>query len=75
MHDPAVDALVNIAVRGNDARRADCEPAALDRVLRHGHYVVPHWLRAAVRVAYGDRKFERPGRGTPLSAGSCDPTW
>ena len=32
---------------------------ALDRVLRAGHYWVPHWYKAAHHVAYWD-KFGRP---------------
>jgi len=32
---------------------------ALDRVLRAGHYWVPHWFKAAHHVAYWD-KFGRP---------------
>ncbi len=32
---------------------------ALDRVLRVGHYWVPHWYKAAHHVVYWD-KFSRP---------------
>ena len=33
---------------------------ALDRVLRFGHYVVPHWYGGVHRVAYRDGRFEQP---------------
>ena len=33
---------------------------ALDRVLRHGHYVVPQWYSNTFRVAYRGGKFEQP---------------
>ncbi|MFZ2738308.1 MAG: extracellular solute-binding protein [Burkholderiaceae bacterium] len=33
---------------------------ALDRVLRHQHYVVPHWYGGVHRVAYRSGRFEQP---------------
>jgi microcin C transport system substrate-binding protein len=33
---------------------------ALDRVLRHGHYVIPQWYSNTFRVAYRAGKFEQP---------------
>jgi microcin C transport system substrate-binding protein len=33
---------------------------ALDRVLRHGHYVVPHWSGAVHRVSWRAKAFARP---------------
>jgi microcin C transport system substrate-binding protein len=33
---------------------------ALDRVLRHGHYVVPHWYGSVHRVAWRSGRFEQP---------------
>ena len=40
---------------------------ALDRVLRAGHYWVPHWYKAAHNVAYWD-KFGRPADEATLRA-------
>ena len=33
---------------------------AVDRVLRHGHYVVPQYFASTFRVAYRAGKFEHP---------------
>jgi microcin C transport system substrate-binding protein len=33
---------------------------ALDRVLRHGHYVVPQYYSNVFRVAYRSGRFEMP---------------
>ena len=33
---------------------------ALDRVLRHGHYTVPHWYGSVHRVAWRAGRFQRP---------------
>jgi microcin C transport system substrate-binding protein len=33
---------------------------ALDRVLRHGHYVVPQFFSSTYRVSYRSGKFEQP---------------
>jgi microcin C transport system substrate-binding protein len=57
---PAVDALIaRLSVVDN---RADflvtCR--ALDRVIAHGHYMVPGWTTPSRRIAYSDWKLERP---------------
>ncbi len=57
--DPVVDALVGqlIAV---DSQQAQLDAAhALDRVLLHGWYVVPHWHTQSAKLAFWDR-FARP---------------
>ena len=38
----------------------DAVVALADRVLRHGHYVVPHWYGAVHRVSWRAAAFERP---------------
>ncbi len=57
--DPVVDALVTklIAVDSQEAQLAAAH--ALDRVLLHGWYVVPHWHTQSFRLAFWDR-FARP---------------
>ncbi|UXY16765.1 extracellular solute-binding protein [Chitiniphilus purpureus] len=58
---PAVDRLIDAVV--TSATRAERVVAvrALDRVLRHGVYVIPHWFSAEHRVAYRNR-LAYPGR-------------
>lgn len=57
--NPAVDALVETALAAGT--RADLTAAvrALDRVLLHEHYSIPHWYIRHHRLAYWNR-FRRP---------------
>ena len=47
---------------------------ALDRVLRAGHYWVPHWYKAAHNIAYWD-KFGRPALKPRTIAASSTRWW
>lgn len=60
VRDPAVDALLEHVISARS--RAQLVPAvqALDRVLRHGHYAVPHWYSGAYRMSWRAGKFEQP---------------
>jgi len=57
---PAVDALLDKAVSAQTRPQLVAALRALDRVLRHGHYVVPHWYGAVHRVAWRAGKFGKP---------------
>ena len=57
---PAVDALLDKAVGAHTRAQLVSALRALDRVLRHGHYVVPHWYGAVHRVAWRAGKFGKP---------------
>jgi microcin C transport system substrate-binding protein len=56
---PAVDALIGKVVSAKSREELKTAAKALDRVLRVGHYWVPHWYKAAHHVVYWD-KFSRP---------------
>jgi microcin C transport system substrate-binding protein len=58
--DPAVDAILDLVVDSNTRPELVARLRALDRVLRHGHYVIPQWYAATNRVAYRSGKFEQP---------------
>ena len=58
--DPAIDALVSLAVASRTRPELVARLRALDRVLRHGHYVIPQWFSNNNRVAYRSGKFEHP---------------
>jgi microcin C transport system substrate-binding protein len=58
--DPAVDALVNQVAAATTRPELIARLRALDRVLRHGHYVVPQWYSNTFRVAWRGGKFEQP---------------
>lgn len=58
--DPAVDALVSQLLAATTRPQLVAAARALDRVLRHGYYMVPHWYSPVHRVAYRAGKFEQP---------------
>jgi microcin C transport system substrate-binding protein len=58
--DPAVDALLEKVVSATTRPELVASLRALDRVLRHGHYAVPHYYAGTFRVAYRAGKFEQP---------------
>jgi len=60
LKNAAVDALLDKAVSAQTRPELVASLRALDRVLRHGHYVVPHWYGAVHRVAWRAAKFARP---------------
>jgi microcin C transport system substrate-binding protein len=58
--DPALDALVNLVAAASTRPELIARLRALDRVLRHGYYVVPQWYSNTFRVAWRGGKFEQP---------------
>lgn len=60
VRDPAVDRLVSLAVSSTTRPELVARLRALDRVLRHGHYVIPQFYSSTYRVAYRSGKFEQP---------------
>jgi len=60
VRDPAVDALLDKVVSAKTRPQLITAVRALDRVLRHGHYSIPHWYGGVHRVAWRSGKFEQP---------------
>jgi len=60
IQNAAVDALLDKAIGAQTRPQLVAALRALDRVLRHGHYVVPHWYGAVHRVAWRAGKFGHP---------------
>jgi microcin C transport system substrate-binding protein len=60
VHDPAVDELMRHVVAAQTRPELVASVRALDRVLRHSHYVVPQYFSNTFRVAYRSGKFEQP---------------
>ena len=52
IRDPAVDAIVQQLLRSDTRAELVAAARALDRVLRHGWYLVPHYYAPTHRVAY-----------------------
>ena len=62
INDPAVDALLQKVTAASTRPQLVIAVRALDRVLRHGHYSVPHWYGGVHRVAWRNGRFEMPQR-------------
>ncbi len=58
--DPAIDALLDKVVAAQTRGQLVAACKALDRVLRHGHYSVPHWYGSVHRVSWRAGRFEQP---------------
>jgi len=58
--DKAVDALLGKVVSAHTRPDLIASLRSLDRVLRHGHYVIPQWYGATYRVSYRANRFEQP---------------
>jgi microcin C transport system substrate-binding protein len=59
VNSPVVDQLVDEVIQAPDREELVERVRALDRVLLHGYYVIPHWHLASDRVAYWN-KLQRP---------------
>ncbi|BCJ92021.1 ABC transporter substrate-binding protein [Terrihabitans soli] len=57
--DPAIDALIEVAVNADTREKLNIACRALDRVLRAGRYWVPHWYKGTHWIATWD-VFSRP---------------
>lgn len=60
LKSPAVDALLDQVISAQTRPQLVARVRALDRVLRHGHYAVPHWYSGVFRVAWRAGRFEQP---------------
>lgn len=72
--DPAVDVLIEKVVAAKTREDMTTAARALDRVLRAGHYWVPHWYKGSNHVAYWD-KFSRPETKPKYDRGILDTWW
>lgn len=72
--DPAVDALVEAAVAAKSRTDLVFACRALDRVLRAGHYWVPHWYKPTYWLAYWD-VFAHPAASPRYARGIPDTWW
>ena len=72
--DPVIDALILKVMAAKSREELNAATKALDRVLRAGHYWVPHWFKAAHHVAYWD-KYGRPAVKPRYDRGIIDTWW
>lgn len=71
--DPVVDELIELVITAPDRESLVARTRALDRVLLHGHYVIPNWHLETDRILYWD-KFSRPSV-TPNQGTSTSYWW
>lgn len=71
--DPVVDELVDMVIQAPDREELVYRVRALDRVLLHGHYVIPQWYLPRDRIAYWGY-LERP-ETTPKNGIDIDNWW
>lgn len=74
INDPAIDALIGKVIDAQSRDALITATRTIDRVLRAGHYWVPHWYKAAHNIAYWD-KFSRPETKPKYSRGVIDTWW
>jgi len=74
--DPVVDELIELVITASSRESLVARTRALDRVLLHGHYVIPNWHLSRQRILYWD-KYARPEvptrQGTSLNWWWLDP--
>ncbi|MDX1597528.1 MAG: extracellular solute-binding protein [Marinobacter sp.] len=73
VNDPVVDELVDMVIQAPDREELVHRVRALDRVLLHGHYVIPQWYLPRDRIAYWNY-LERP-ETTPKNGIDVDNWW
>lgn len=72
--DPVVDALIAKALVAQSREELVTICRALDRVLRAGHYWVPHWYKPTHWIAHWDA-FGRPPRAPKFDTGILSTWW
>ena len=72
--DPVIDALIEKVVGAGSRDGMVVAARALDRVLRAGHYWVPHWYKASHTIAYWN-KFSRPAVKPAYDRGIIETWW
>ena len=72
--DPVADALVDKIMTAKSRPELITAARALDRVMRAGHYWVPHWYKAAHNLAFWN-KFSWPAVKPKYDRGAPDTWW
>ncbi|MEF3365486.1 extracellular solute-binding protein [Methylocystis sp. 9N] len=72
--DKVVDALIEKAQLAGSRAELVTVCRALDRVLRAGYYMIPHWYTAVTRLAYWDL-YDRPEREPLYDVGYVSTWW
>lgn len=74
IEDPVVDELIEKVIAAKNRKEMTTAARALDRVLRAGHYWVPHWYKAAHNIAHWN-KFSSPKIKPLFNRGVIETWW
>jgi len=74
IQSPVVDALIDKVLAAQTREDMQTAARALDRVLRAGHYWVPHWYKTTHHIAFWD-KFSWPETKPPYDRGVIETWW
>ena len=66
---PAVDAAINAMVSAKTEQQMLPACHALERIITHGHYLIPQWYADTHRMVYDAWRLEMPGEIPPYSPG------
>lgn len=72
--DPAIDAMIDLAIAADDREALTAACRALDRLIRAGRYWVPQWYKGSHWLAYWDT-FGRPPKQPRYARGIPDTWW
>lgn len=72
--DPAIDALIDKVVAAKSRQELVTATRAIDRVLRAGHYWVPHWYKASHNIVYWN-KYSHPATKPKYDPGVIETWW
>jgi microcin C transport system substrate-binding protein len=74
IRDPVIDALIEKVIVAKSREELVTATRAIDRVLRAGHYWVPHWYKPVHHIVYWD-KFAMPAIKPKYARGIIDTWW
>ncbi len=74
IRDPVLDELMDRVIAAKSRDEVVTATRVMDRVLRAGHYWVPHWYKASHNIAHWD-KFGRPEIKPKYARGVIDTWW
>jgi len=74
LQNPAVDALLDVAIAAETLEEVTIAANALDRVLRAERFWIPQWFKDVHTIAYWDQ-YRYPDELPPLALGTLDFWW
>ncbi|MDH3603018.1 MAG: ABC transporter substrate-binding protein, partial [Candidatus Tectomicrobia bacterium] len=72
IQEPVIDEIIELVIQAPSRASLVARTRALDRVLLHGHYVIPNWHLRFQRILFWD-KFSRPDK--PAKSGTSISLW